>query len=53
MGFRALTSPSEQTTTSLIRRIVNNHVLFQARHREKTQREKIYYNSQKEYVQEI
>lgn len=41
------------TTASLIKRIVDNHVLFQARHKEKSAREQAYYDTEKEYVEEI
>ena len=41
------------TTLSLIKRIVDNHAFFQARHKEKSAKERAYYDEEKEYIQEL
>ncbi|XP_043710429.1 ethanolamine-phosphate cytidylyltransferase-like, partial [Telopea speciosissima] len=50
--FRLLESPKDITTTSVVKRIIANHEVYEKRNAKKTEREKQYY-AEKKYVSEV
>jgi ethanolamine-phosphate cytidylyltransferase len=51
--FKPLPSASSITTRSIIQRIVDNRAAFEARNAKKVASEAAYYQSSKDYVQEV
>ena len=53
ISIRRLDSPSDVTSATVIRRIVENRAQFEAKHAKKAASEAAYYSSAKQYVHEV